>query len=65
VPATVTAVVFVVAIISVEALPAAMLAGLAVTVTVGFVFGGGTAVTVTVAVAVAAVVPLAPVAVAV
>jgi hypothetical protein len=55
----------VVVIISVEAPPAAMLAGLAVTVTVGFVFGGGAAVTVTVAVAVAGVVPLAPVAVAV
>ena len=58
-----TVVVFVVAIISVEELPAAMLAGLAVTVTVGLPFGG--AVTVTVAVAVAGVVPLAPVAVAV
>lgn len=56
---------FVVAIIRVEALPAAMLAGLAVTLTVGLLFGGGVAVTVTVALAVAGVVPLAPVAFAV
>ena len=52
---------FVAAIVRVEALPAVMVAGAAVTVTVGFALP----VTVTIAVAVAGVLPAAPVAVAV
>ena len=62
-PATVMLVAFVAVIVRVEAAPCVTVVGLAVTVTVGP--PAGVAPTVTVAVAVAAVVPLAPVAVAV